>query len=250
MGQTKGDILFVDDEDTFRQSTVDLLVREGYRCDSVENSTRAEISLQMHNYDLVIADIMMQGNEHLQFVKNISEQYNKLPVILITGRPTLDTAIESLQLSVIAYLLKPFDLSELIGFINEGIQYSKTTKAANKLKHRLNDWEEYLENVDELTIRHDMAETKPESFVNSSFYNIFMTMSDIENLYRATQGKSSLSSYACHLLNCPRYKELRDVVSEAVTVIDGTKKSFKSKELALLKKKLEQSLLSFPAKTN
>lgn len=249
MEQVKGNILFVDDEDTFRQSTVELLEREGYRCDSAENSTKAEICLQMHEYDVVIADIMMQGNEHLQFTKTINEQHSKLPVILITGRPTLDTAIQSLQLSVIAYLLKPFEFSELLGFIDEGLQYSKTKQTADKLKDRLNDWKEYLENVNQLMIRHDMDETNPESFVNNSFYNIFMAMSDIEHLYTATHSDSS-SSYACHLLNCPRYQKLQDVISEAITVIDKTKRSFKSKELASLKNKLEQSLLSMPNKLN
>jgi response regulator of citrate/malate metabolism len=203
----------------------------------------------MHDYDIVIADIMMQGNEKLQLTKTISEQYSKLPVILITGRPTLDTAIQSLQLSVIAYLLKPFEFSELLGFIDEGLQYSKTKQTADRLKERLNDWKEYLDNVNELMIRHDMDETNPESFVNNSFYNIFMAMSDIEHLFSATYAESA-GSYACHALNCPRYQKLQDVISEAITVIDKTKKSFKSKELALLKKKLEQSLLSQSSNLN
>ncbi|MDM7916105.1 MAG: response regulator [Candidatus Eisenbacteria bacterium] len=54
-----GRILIVDDEETFRESTAEILRGEGYDCDSAPDSARAAVLLADHEYDLVIADIFM-----------------------------------------------------------------------------------------------------------------------------------------------------------------------------------------------
>lgn len=105
----KGKILIADDEETFLHSTADLLRREGYDCDIVPDGNRAAEMLGKGEYDLLIADIKMPGNGNLELVREMPRLAEGLPVILVTGYPSLKTAMESFQLPVAAYLPKPVE---------------------------------------------------------------------------------------------------------------------------------------------
>jgi CheY-like chemotaxis protein len=102
--------LIADDEETFLLSTADLLRREGYHCDCAPDGKRAAEMLGKGEYDLLIADIKMPGNGNLELVREMPRLAEGLPVILVTGYPSLKTAMESFQLPVAAYLPKPVEL--------------------------------------------------------------------------------------------------------------------------------------------
>jgi len=104
-----GNILIADDEETFLLSTADLLRREGYHCDCAPDGKRAAEMLGKGEYDLLIADIKMPGNGNLELVREMPRLAEGLPVILVTGYPSLKTAMESFQLPVAAYLPKPVE---------------------------------------------------------------------------------------------------------------------------------------------
>jgi DNA-binding NarL/FixJ family response regulator len=109
-----GHILIADDEPTFLQATAELLRKHGYECTCAsDGSTAAELVRETH-FDLVIADIKMPGNTELELVRELSRLSESLPVILVTGYPSLDTAIGSVELPVVAYLVKPIDFSDLL----------------------------------------------------------------------------------------------------------------------------------------
>ena len=93
-----GRILVADDDETFLYSTADLLRREGYQCDcALDGATAAEI-LRSHTHDLFIADVKMPGNSDLELVKEARDVAKGIPVILVTGHPSLDTAVEAIEL--------------------------------------------------------------------------------------------------------------------------------------------------------
>jgi DNA-binding NtrC family response regulator len=70
--------------------------------------------LRKKKYDLLIADIKMQGNSDLQLIKKLPEFAPRMPVILVTGYPSLSSAVQSMKLPVVGYLIKPFEFSELL----------------------------------------------------------------------------------------------------------------------------------------
>ena len=112
----RGHFLLVDDEETFLYSTAELLRREGYGCDCAPDSATATTMLGNNSYDLLIADIKMPGNAELEFIKALPRIADGIPVILVTAYPTLMTAIQSIQLRVAAYLVKPIDfILDLLG---------------------------------------------------------------------------------------------------------------------------------------
>jgi DNA-binding NtrC family response regulator len=116
-----GRILVADDETTFLEATTDLLRDEGFECDATANAYRAKEMLCQKEYDLLIADVRMPGNLKLELIQGLQQIAAGLPAILVTGYPSLDTAILSTKLSVAGYLLKPLDFDELLKLAREAI---------------------------------------------------------------------------------------------------------------------------------
>lgn len=114
-------ILIADDEETFLYATAELLRQEGYHCDTAMDSTHAVALMRQNQYDVLLSDIRMPGNEHLQFIEQLEELAQDIPVILITGYPSVDTALDSYKLSVTAYLVKPTDFEDILKAIKDAL---------------------------------------------------------------------------------------------------------------------------------
>jgi two-component system response regulator AtoC len=116
-----GRILIADDEETFLESTADLLREEGYECDCAPDAQIATEMLNQKSYDLLIADIKMPGNHGLELIKEMPKIAETLTAILVTGYPSLNTAIMATRLSVAGYLLKPVVFEELLKLVHESV---------------------------------------------------------------------------------------------------------------------------------
>jgi len=117
-----GRILIADDEETFLHSTADLLRREGYECDCARDAATAADMLKQTKYDLLIADIKMPGNWELELIREIRSITKDMPVILVTGSPSLDTTKQAVQLRVVAYLVKPVDFDQMLALVKTSIK--------------------------------------------------------------------------------------------------------------------------------
>ncbi len=129
-------ILFADDEETFLQATADLLRQEGYECDCVRDGASATAKLHEHAYSLVIADIKMPGNSELEFIRLLPRIAPGVPAILVTGYPTLRSAVHSIQLPVVAYLIKPLEFDELLGQVQATIAKCQTDQTLRLMKQQ------------------------------------------------------------------------------------------------------------------
>lgn len=238
-----GRILIADDEVGFAAVTADLLREEGYFCDCAEDAYRAKALLSAQEYDLLIADIKMPGNDGLELVESVSALAESIPVILVTGYPTLDTAIKSTRLSVAGYLVKPTPFEDLLQLVREAVMRAHAsrllTKARNQLEHtqqELNAWG----NLKNLTA-HKASLAEVDHFLHHAIHNIIANVTDLRDLTQAL-AQNRPKQQVCQLLNCPRQVELTQAITEAVSVLEKTKNSFKSKELAALRIKLETAL--------
>ncbi len=99
-------VLLVDDDEGFLSMTSRALRKNGYDCDCTRDAEEAIKTVANGGYDVVIADIRMTGNHELEMVADIRQRFPDLPVILITGYPSLETAIEALRLAAIDYIPK------------------------------------------------------------------------------------------------------------------------------------------------
>ena len=92
----KSRILVVDDESTIRKSIQKRLEMEGYEVTSSDNAKDALQLFQENSFDTVISDIRMEGMDGLELLKRLRSQRRDVPVIMVTGAPSLDTAQESI----------------------------------------------------------------------------------------------------------------------------------------------------------
>ena len=235
-----GRILIADDEETFRDSIADLLRRREYQCDCAPDAIVAAELLRSADYDLLIADIKMQGNFELEFIRELPQIAEGMPVILVTGYPSLRSAIESIQLPVAAYLVKPFEFEELLVQVQISVKNYQFFKAVRDHRKRLADWSEDLKGIEEAEkiIPPSESSTPIDDFLTLTFHNIAGALSDLKHL---TESFSTGSSHqeACHLLNCPRLNTLNKTLMETIDILEKTKSAFKSKELGNLRRNLE-----------
>ena len=238
-----GRILVADDEEVFLSSTADLLRREGYYCDCVPDGPSAALKLRENRYDLLVADIKMPGNPDLELVKEVKEKNHGLQVILVTGYPSMGSAIESIGLPVVAYLVKPIDFDELITQVNAAVERSKVYQALENTQNHLQEWNEKLNRM-RLVLKDNPADVglvPVESFVTVTLHNIVLSLASLKNVTEAL-ARLTDDHDVCHLLNCPRMNTLMGVLKETVATLKKTKSSFKSKELGELRQRLEAIL--------
>ncbi|OHB55445.1 MAG: hypothetical protein A2173_10000 [Planctomycetes bacterium RBG_13_44_8b] len=238
-----GRILLADDEQVFRESTGDLLRKQGYVCDCVPDADAAVEKLRQNSYDLLIADIRMPGNPGLELIKELPQLAKGMPTILVTGFPSQKTAIEAVNLPVAAYMVKPIDFKELEKNIARAIQQRKLFSAVSNTKQRLSAWQKDMQDIEKVFDKknYGVFSASVKNFLDLTLENISAAMGDVKNLaYILTDERDE--SAVCNLLNCPRLIELTESLSETVKTLEKTKSSFKSKELGRLRINLEKLL--------
>jgi nitrogen regulation protein NR(I) len=115
-------ILIIDDDDQLRKSFERLLIEEGY---SVESAPSGEQGLKMVRDkvpDLVILDMRLPGMNGIDTFKRIHEIEPKLPVIIMTAYGTTETAIEATKMGAFDYILKPFDIPDMLSVIRQALE--------------------------------------------------------------------------------------------------------------------------------
>ncbi len=104
---TRGSVLVVDDEDLVRRAITRVLERSGQQVVAVDGAAAALGVLASGNVDAVVSDITMPGMSGLELLAAIRERDGDVPVILVTGAPTLDTAVGAMAYGVFDYVTKP-----------------------------------------------------------------------------------------------------------------------------------------------
>lgn len=236
-------ILIADDERTFRESTADLFRRAGYECETAPDGESAAEMLAGGDYQLLIADIKMPGNPNLELIRRLSESGRGIPVILVTGFPSVDTAVDSIQLPVAAYLTKPVQFEELLTHTKVAIERYKTYTSLMKAREELGEFsKDQDKTVALMKTAGEGSEPVPvEAFLAVSFRNIIKGLHDVKKLSEALcneQKEKPDTKNVCRLFDCPRIDCLRSALVQSVEVLKKTKSSFKSVELARLRQDL------------
>jgi DNA-binding NtrC family response regulator len=233
-------ILFVDDEQTFLRSTVDLLRRMGYECDGTPDVSEACRWLDTKpSYDLLITDINIPGNVNLEFVQNLASRSDDLPVILVTAYPSISSAIHSVELPVVAYLVKPFEFEELLARVQTTAQRVAALRAVRDELERLQEYRRGLLRAEEHMRQSSGSRNLPsvQAFVGIAMRNVSDSLVNLRNVVEDTP-RSDVDSELPHwpIASSP---EMREALRDAVATLQRTKSAFKSKELGELRRKLE-----------
>jgi DNA-binding NtrC family response regulator len=102
-------LLVVDDDHAFRVSTAALLRADGYEVDMAQDAAVAGHALRSHAYDLVLLDLRMPGIDGIQFVETLRIWGESVPVLMISGYGTVDSAVRALHVGTDDFLTKPVE---------------------------------------------------------------------------------------------------------------------------------------------
>ncbi len=118
-------VLIIDDDDQLRTSFEKLLTDEGYGVKSTVSGEEGLGIIQNAPPDVVVLDIRLPGMNGLETFQKIHETDSKLPVIMMTAYSTTETAIEATKIGAFDYILKPFDIPEMLEVISKAIEASR-----------------------------------------------------------------------------------------------------------------------------
>ncbi len=249
-----GRILLADDEEIFLQPTSLFLEKHGYQCDCVRSGEEAAVALEKSPYDLLIIDINMPGNRNLEFLRSRTDHSSFLPVIVVTGYPTFNSAVESLRLSVVDYRIKPLDLPNFVETVKTTIEKAKVVRVMREARQGFGNWLDQVSQMESALITPNADPAVPAApagnldwYLNEALQRFAnLSMSLMHTVQTLKEGLPEGKTDVCSLMNCSRLAAYESVARETVDVLIRTKNSFKSKELAEIRKKLEIVLKNKP----
>ncbi|MGV0961881.1 MAG: response regulator [Limnohabitans sp.] len=125
-------ILVVDDELGIRDLLSEILFDEGHQVELAENAAQARAARQRMRPDLVLLDIWMPDTDGVSLLKEwaSSGQLN-MPVIMMSGHATIDTAVDAVKIGAQAFLEKPITLQKLLKAVEQGLAREQFKQALN-----------------------------------------------------------------------------------------------------------------------
>ena len=124
-------ILVVDDEVGIRELLSEILYDEGHTVELAENAAQARAARLRMRPDLVLLDIWMPDTDGVSLLKEWGSQgLLDMPVIMMSGHATIDTAVEATRIGATAFLEKPITLQKLLKAVDQGLNKSPARPAA------------------------------------------------------------------------------------------------------------------------
>lgn len=240
--------MLVDSDETFCRSTARLLEQAGYRCDCAQDSHEAS-RLLTSRHDALITEIHMPGDMPFEFLWDVRTRFPALPIVIVTGSPSVQTAVESLRLSCMDYLVKPVNWTDLLRVVGEAVKktsYLRVTTGVREEAGRLvTSLEHLLHSMPRLgggTHEQELAWSL-DTFLSQSFSQMAVLSSSIRSVMTSQfQGGAEAPTDVCRTVQCPRLNAYREALESTVEVLAMTKHSFRSKELGLLRTKIKRLL--------
>jgi DNA-binding NtrC family response regulator len=127
-------ILVVEDDEDIRDLLTETLKKWGYESVLAENGKVGLEKFQTDSFALVITDIRMPAMDGLTMLKTMKKADSKIPIIVITGYPSVDSAVESLVEGADHYLVKPINMNDLQAKIKKSFEKRKMQKALDSTK--------------------------------------------------------------------------------------------------------------------
>ncbi|MDH3418634.1 MAG: sigma-54 dependent transcriptional regulator [Gammaproteobacteria bacterium] len=121
-------ILIVDDESNIRELLEEILVEEGYDVATAEDGDRARAAYSTESFDLVLLDIWMPDVDGITLLREWAQAGELVPVVMMSGHGTVDTAVEATRLGAIDYLEKPVSLAKLLRTVDKALEQRQASE--------------------------------------------------------------------------------------------------------------------------
>ena len=134
-----GTVLVVEDQDSARESLVELLTGEGFEVHQAADGNAAMAVIDKVDLDLVLTDLTMPGADGIAVLRHISDVSPQTLVILMTAHATVDTAIEAIRLGAQDYMLKPLIFEDVLRKVQHLMNHRKLAWENQLLRREVND---------------------------------------------------------------------------------------------------------------
>lgn len=226
-------VLVVEDDPSARAMLNAWLHTEGYAGETQPDAAGARAALAAREFDLLICDLQLPDGEGTELVAGLEGVNAGLPVVFLTGSPTLESAMKSVRLRVAAYLVKPPDLDELRAIVEREISSHRCRKAIAASRRRLAEWDGELHRLEQESAP---ATGRPVAgYLQVTVRQLAALLGDLDR--SVSQLGADAASQAVL-----REVDLVQGLRSAVAVLERTKSHFKSKDLGELRHDLEALL--------
>lgn len=130
-------ILIVDDERSIRNTLKDILEVESYQVDVVESGIEALELIKENNYDVVFSDIKMPQMDGVELLQKIKVNNPEMPIIMISGHGTIETAVDCIKKGAYDFIEKPIDLNRLLIVVRNALDRTKQASEIRILKRKI-----------------------------------------------------------------------------------------------------------------
>ena len=130
-------VLVVDDEQIMQDSCSRILVKEGYNVSTADCGEAALEQCDRESYDLVLLDLKMPGMGGIKTLSRLKEMDPGITILIITGYPSIETAVRAIKLGAYDYITKPFTPDALRFAINRALERKHLIVENQHLRHQL-----------------------------------------------------------------------------------------------------------------
>jgi two-component system nitrogen regulation response regulator NtrX len=135
----KETILVVDDEAGVRASLTGILSDEGYAAQAVDSGEAALAILEARRFDLVLLDVWLPGADGLEVLGRIREADSELPVVVISGHGTIETAVKAVRMGAQDFVEKPLSLEKTLLAVRNALSRRRLEAEVRVLKQQLGE---------------------------------------------------------------------------------------------------------------
>ena len=168
-------ILIVDDEELIRDFIKKFLSSHSFEVDTAKDIDESLLLLKDHEYDCIILDIILPEKNGIYLIEQLREMEYRMPVILITGQPNIDTAKQAIKFKAYDYLTKPISNSKLLAVVKNAVKQNHIRLREEELKQQQEKNREILESEIEkkLAELHE-SETKYKNTIEQSLAGVYV----------------------------------------------------------------------------
>jgi two-component system nitrogen regulation response regulator NtrX len=138
------DILIIDDEKAIRKTLSEILSYEGYKIDEAGDGEEALKKVKEKEYDVILCDIKMPKMDGIEFLEKAKEVSPDIPIIMISGHGTIETAVEAVKKGAYDYISKPPDLNRLLITIRNAMDKTNLVTETKVLKRKVSKVQEIV----------------------------------------------------------------------------------------------------------
>ncbi|MFZ5757554.1 MAG: response regulator [Pseudomonadota bacterium] len=237
-------VLLIEDDELFAGLMADTLQQEGFTCTVAGTLARASELLAGQAFDIVITDIHLPGTVDTPVLDMLARNAQAgTPVIVITGLPSIESAMRSMDMRVFAYRTKPLVMNDLVATVHDASRQARVRRRFGATRERLQTLGAQLDGLREVTAtpQHGEINQSLSEYILLLLGNCGENLSEAVEAFRLME-KETLGRPVRQLSRHPEAEMFRRTLEYAVDVLEKTKHSFKSRELAELRQKLETAL--------